>query len=134
MKRIIVICFLLALSLSASSQTGTIRGFLYDKTTGEVIPYGSVLLNETKASLSTDENGFFTFAQIKPGTYHVTATSSGFEKLEKEVIVTADNITNVRIFVEPASTINDKDSSKTLKEFEVTAEGHEKKRRCVCRL
>ncbi len=123
MKRFILLSVLFATVILAKSQTGTIRGFLYDKSSGEVIPYGSVLLNKTKTSNSTDENGFFTFAQVKPGTYHVIATSSGFDKLVKEVIVTADNISNIKIYVLPTSV----DSTQQLEEVEITAEAQEKK-------
>lgn len=121
--RLGLLCIALLIGYFSTAQTGTIRGFLYDKSSGEVIPYGSVLLNETKTSSSTDENGFFTFAQLKPGTYNVTATSSGFEKLVKEVVVKPNEISNVKIYVNPIN----KEDSKELDEVEITAEAQEKK-------
>jgi hypothetical protein len=123
MNRIGILFFLLVFSFSANSQNGTIRGFLFDKSSGEVIPYGSVMLNEKSLSASTDENGFFAFAQLAPGTYNITATSSGFEKLVKEVVVKADEVSNIKIYVNPIT----KEDAKELDEVEITAEAQEKK-------
>ncbi|MBK7947062.1 MAG: carboxypeptidase-like regulatory domain-containing protein [Flavobacteriales bacterium] len=41
------------------AQTGTIRGFVYDKATGEPIIFTNVVLKGTTIGSATDVNGYF---------------------------------------------------------------------------
>lgn len=123
MRGILFFALSVLFSLSVNAQTGTIRGFLFDKQTSEAIAYGSIVLTETNTTAGTDENGFFTFAQLKPGTYTVVASTSGYDKITETVKIAADQIVNLKLYIEPT----EKDDPKQLDEFEVSGESHEKK-------
>jgi len=53
------------LATTALAQNGTVRGHLYDKTSGEPILYGNVLIEEIGEGTVTDENGFFQFKNVE---------------------------------------------------------------------
>src|SRR5690606_13680834 len=50
---------LVMISLSAYAQTGTIKGFVYEKSTGEPMIYTTVFLEGTSIGVQTDLNGYF---------------------------------------------------------------------------
>ncbi len=57
---IVVIC----LSDLILAQTGTLRGTVEDSTSGEALPYATILVEGTKIGISTDINGNFTLPSI----------------------------------------------------------------------
>jgi outer membrane receptor protein involved in Fe transport len=89
-----LLIFLAALStLQVGAQTittGELAGTVTD-------PSGAVVSNATVQLKSLDEgsvtnaktngNGYYTFSYLKPGSYSVTATASGFQTTEKNVTV-----------------------------------------------
>lgn len=106
------------------AQEGSIRGFLYDKSSSDAIPYGSVILEENKVSLSTDENGFFAFTKLNPGTYTVVATATGFGKITQKVEVKKDQVASVKLFLEPET---DGSDPKELDGVDILAENQQRK-------
>src|ERR1019366_1997128 len=80
-----LICFLPVAAL-AQDVTGSISGSVTDPA-GAVVVGAAVKLvsDETAATLTktTDREGNFVFAAVKPGFYSVTAEHPGFKKLEK---------------------------------------------------
>ena len=79
-----VLLFLSALHLAAYGQTetGTIYGSVADPT-GSVVPSAIIRLIDvdrgTKIEVATDNTGFYTFANIRPGHYTMEAEKSGFK-------------------------------------------------------
>ena len=47
-----------------NAQTGTLRGHLYDQTTGQAISFANVILEDTDIRTVTDIDGFFNFPDI----------------------------------------------------------------------
>jgi len=82
MKRfsLISIIFLCAL-LSFSQNTGTIKGFVYDKSTGEPVIFTNVYLYQTTYGSSTDVNGYFIITKVPAGEYTLMVTYLGFDTL-----------------------------------------------------
>ena len=57
--------FIAALRLIfATAQTADLRGFVYDKETGEPIIFCNVILEGTTIGASTDVNGFYSITNI----------------------------------------------------------------------
>src|ERR1700751_2550153 len=82
-----IIFFLLAGSGSAAhgqKETGTIYGLVFDPT-GAVVPSATVRLIEVdrglKVEASSGNNGFYTFASVRPGHYRMEVEKSGFKTL-----------------------------------------------------
>ena len=51
-------------SFSSLAQKGTVRGFVYDESTGEPVIFGSVFLEETIFGSVTDANGYFAISKV----------------------------------------------------------------------
>lgn len=80
-------------------QSATIRGNVLDETTGEPIIYGTVTLVGTTIGTNTDLDGFFTIADIEPGTYTVQATYIGYDTARIEVTVGPDDVFYEKFFL-----------------------------------
>ena len=59
-------------TLSVFSQTGTVRGFVYDKASGEPVIFTNVVIKETMSGVSTDVNGFYQITDIKFSIENIT--------------------------------------------------------------
>lgn len=91
---------LILLATAAFAQTGTIRGNIYDKKTGEPIMFGSVSIEGTSLGTTTDLEGFFSLSEIPAGAQILVATFVGYEELKKEFQVKANEINTVQLFME----------------------------------
>ncbi|MEM7658597.1 MAG: TonB-dependent receptor, partial [Bacteroidota bacterium] len=66
--------------------TGTIRGKVIDKASGEILPFVKLQLAGTSLGGSSNEDGEFTMYQVPAGEYQLIATYIGY--LEKSIPVT----------------------------------------------
>ncbi len=82
----------------AFSQS-TIRGFVYDKATGEPIMFANVLIKGTKMGASTDVNGFFSFTKLQPGTYTLRVLYIGYDTVHVTVTVKDKEIITKKIYL-----------------------------------
>ena len=92
----------LLLSVNGFSQSGgVVRGFVYDKKTGEPLIGASVYLNDrTKYAAGTDVNGFFTLSKIPAGKYTLYAEVMGYGSVNKQVEIVVGRVINEKIFLE----------------------------------
>ena len=119
LKRIFLFLIFSLFICSAFSQTGEIRGFVYDKETGEPIMFTNVVLKETKVGAQTDINGFFTISKIKEGSYTLFCTFIGYDTLQAKIDVKSGKIINKNIYL--------KQISIELGDVEINAERQKKK-------
>ncbi|MBK7762753.1 MAG: carboxypeptidase-like regulatory domain-containing protein [Bacteroidetes bacterium] len=97
MQRALLTFLFVFISWFAFSQTGTIKGFVYDKANGEALPGVSVGIKTLKKGGQTDVNGFFNLPKLPIGTYILTATYLGYELNEITIEVQEDEINSVKI-------------------------------------
>lgn len=89
------------LSMNAFSQTGVIRGVVYDKKTGEPVIGCNVYLGDGSSwGSATDVNGYFTISKVTPGKYTMIASAVGFQKFTKEVEIIDGKVINDKIYIE----------------------------------
>ena len=69
----------------ATAQTADLRGFVYDKETGEPIIFCNVILEGTTIGASTDVNGFFSITNIPIGNHTVFITYIGYDTLIENI-------------------------------------------------
>ncbi|MDQ3048090.1 MAG: TonB-dependent receptor, partial [Bacteroidota bacterium] len=100
---------------AVSAQTGTIRGFVYLKDSGEPVLFTNVYLKGTTIGQPTDVNGYFSISKIPPGEYTLMITSSlGYDSLQEVVSVKSGDIISKKLYLVK--------SNVKLKEIEISAE------------
>lgn len=109
-----IVVFLSILSFAGYAQDGTIKGFVYDNSTGEPVAYCLVRLEGTSYGALTEKNGGFVISKIRNGDYMLSINYVGFDSIKKPLRVNDD----VQTF-----NFNLKPSSRILAGVEVTAEG-----------
>lgn len=97
--------FLLTATLNVYSQDGSIRGFVYEKETGEPAIFTSVYLYKTTYGSVTDINGYFTISKIPDGKYTLIITFLGFDTLREEITVSKSNIQTRKYYLSKAAYI-----------------------------
>lgn len=117
-KRGLLFCVILLSTLTSYAQTGTIKGFVYDKADGEPMIFTNVLLEGTKMGSQTDVNGFFSITQIPPGTYKLVSTLIGYDTFSTTITVKENSIISKKLFLSQAQT--------QLQAVEITARRTEK--------
>lgn len=84
--------------------TGTIKGFVYDKSTGEPMIFTNVLLKGTKMGGQTDVNGYFTISQVPEGTYTLFTSLIGYDTVSSSITIKAGGIVNQKLFLSQKQT------------------------------
>ena len=103
MNRLILFVFIIFSSFELFAQTGTVRGFVYEETSGEPAMFSNVVLEGTKIGGVTDANGFFNLSKVPVGQYKLLVTYIGFESKEEIIEVKADKILNKKYYLSESS-------------------------------
>ncbi|MEC8853792.1 MAG: TonB-dependent receptor, partial [Bacteroidota bacterium] len=119
MKNLLLSTLILLFTTGIFAQSGTIRGFVYDKDSGEPIIFCNVSLKGTTMGASTDVNGYFSIAKVPAGDYKIIITYLGFDSLQENIHLAAGKILTKKFDLS--------ESSIKLKEVTVSAERHEMK-------
>lgn len=101
MKKYILTIFFCFVSFVCYSQSGTIKGFVYDKSNGEPILFANVLLENTILGASTDDNGYFVINKLKQGNYTLKVQCLGFKDTVFLVSLTSSFSINLKIELRP---------------------------------
>lgn len=112
-----IFSLLFLFSSALFSQDGTIRGFVYEKETGEPVIFTNVYLRGTTYGAATDVNGYFAITKIPVGTYILMVTYLGFDTLQMSVTLRANDVLTKNLLLEKGFY--------TLEQFQVTAEREE---------
>ena len=119
MKKYFLLISFLFFVVSSFSQTGTIRGFVSDKNTGESIMFCNVTIDGTSHGSQTDLNGMYTLSKIPVGEHKITVTFIGYKKLTQDISLNKGQILTLKFELE-SSTVN-------IGEVEISAERQEMK-------
>lgn len=80
-------------------QNANIRGFIYEKSTGEPVIFTTVYLKGTALGAATDVNGYFSITKIPPGNYTLAINSMGYDSLSLEIKVTANEMITKKLYL-----------------------------------
>ncbi|HUR62383.1 MAG TPA: carboxypeptidase-like regulatory domain-containing protein [Candidatus Thermoplasmatota archaeon] len=83
-----------SVSVSADATSGSIRGVVVDEA---IRPIAKAMIQMGERNATADEQGRFSFANIKPGTVFVKAAATGYLASQTSVIVEAGKVSDVRI-------------------------------------
>lgn len=103
MKKLLSTSLLLLLSTILFAQSGTIRGFVYDKESAEPIIFCNVLLAGTTLGASTDVNGYFSIPNVPAGDYKIIITYLGYDSLQENIHLNAGKILTKKFELSEAS-------------------------------
>jgi len=112
-----IFLLIFVLPIISNAQKGIIRGFVYEKETGEPVIYTNVYLYKTTYGAATDINGYFAITKIPEGEYTLMVTYLGFDTLKIEVSVKQEEIISEKLYLEKASYM--------LEQVQVTADREE---------
>jgi hypothetical protein len=118
-KRFLLSTALLISAVFLFAQKGSVKGFVYDKKSGEGIPFAVVRVDSTDFGASTDVEGFFNIPNLPVGVYKLTTTCIGFQNQITEIEIKKNQTVQAKIFVE--------EKSIELKGIEISAEKQQKK-------
>lgn len=102
-----------------STSTADIRGFVYDKKTGEPVIFTNVFIDGTTIGVATDVNGFYSLTKIKPGTYKIVSTGIGYDTVKININLKPGQKATQNIFLSERAV--------NLKDIEITADKTEAK-------
>ena len=119
MKKYFLLISFLFFVISSFAQTGTIRGFVSDQSTGEPIMFCNVTIDGTSHGSQTDLNGMYTLSKIPVGEHKIVVTFIGYKKLTKYISLNKGQILTLKFELE-SSTVN-------IGEVEISAERQEMK-------
>ena len=96
MKRFLKFVSFVLLVMSTSGNTfaeekvnvvkqGTIRGRIVD-TSKQTLPGASIYIEKLHTGVTSDVNGYYTFANLTPGTYTVKVSYVGYSPVEMKII------------------------------------------------
>ncbi|MCK9320475.1 MAG: TonB-dependent receptor, partial [Bacteroidales bacterium] len=106
-QSIILLLIFLCISLVSFSQTGMIKGFVYDKKSGEPVMFSNVSIQKTTYGSTTDDNGYFVINKVPKGDYTIRVSFMGYEEKFVSVTVKSGGILSLRIELEPSSKMLD---------------------------
>lgn len=117
LKKIFILSAFLFLNTILFAQNANIRGFVYEKETGEPSIFTSVILAGTKYGVQTDVNGYFSITKLPAGNYNLKVVALGFDTIFQAVSVKDGEIKSLKLFA--------KKGSIALKEVSISADKQE---------
>lgn len=102
-----------------TAPTGEVRGFVYDKKTGEPVIFTNVFLKGTNIGVSTDVNGFYNLTKLKPGSFKLVSTGIGYDTASVNITIKAGQKITQNLYLSERSV--------NVKEVEITADKTEAK-------
>ena len=86
LRLLIAICIVILASATALAQGNSLKGFVYEESTGEPMMFTNVYLKGTTFGGSTNENGYFNISRIPDGKYTLVITSVGYDTIAENVV------------------------------------------------
>ncbi|HOY38941.1 MAG: carboxypeptidase-like regulatory domain-containing protein [Bacteroidales bacterium] len=84
---------------AAMSQNGTMKGFVYDKATGEACIFANVSIQGTNLGAATDVNGYFSINQIPAGKHTVIFTYVGYDSVAIDIDMVAGKLISEKVYM-----------------------------------
>lgn len=91
-------CVFILLPFAVFAQSGTIKGFVYDKKSGEPIIGANISIVGTTSGAQSDNNGYFSVS-LASGSYTLRVTSLGFDSSIVTVNLLPDALVTKKIFL-----------------------------------
>jgi len=93
---------LMTSSLQIFPQTGTVKGFVYDSSTGLPLPFASVNMVDTKSGGATDPDGFFLLLRVPSGSHVIKVSYLGFQDFIKALEIRSGGMEQLVVHLKPS--------------------------------
>ncbi len=112
LKKITIVLAIFSFGFAfGQAGNGSIKGVIKDKSSGELLPFVNVLLQQNgtqKGGASTDFDGKYSFSSLEPGEYDIKVTYTGYQTVEiKGVLVKGNKMTPFDIEMEQGVTLKE---------------------------
>lgn len=97
-KHLFFACVLLSV-FPLLAQTGSVKGFVYDETTQEPIPFVNIWIPSTSSGAATDMNGYFAISKLPAGEHTLKITVVGYEEKHIPVTISKGRIHSLNVFL-----------------------------------
>ncbi len=98
-----LLAVLMGLCAEVTAQQASVKGFVYEKASGEPVIFTSVYLYKTSYGATTDVNGFFAIPAVPPGKYTLMVTYLGYDTLRMEIELAKGQQLNQKLFLDKAT-------------------------------
>ena len=95
--------FVLLASFTAVAQDNSIKGFVYEESTGEPMMFTNVYLKGTTYGGTTNENGYFNINRIPDGHYTLLITSVGYDTISEVFNLSKNQSINRKYYLKETS-------------------------------
>jgi hypothetical protein len=99
---------------AAFAQDNSVKGFVYEESTGEPMMFTNVYLKGTTYGGSTNENGYFNINRIPDGHYVLYITTVGYDTISEAINLSKGTILNKKYYL--------KETAQKLETVTITAE------------
>lgn len=86
-------------SVFVFAQKSELRGIVYNKKTGEPVPYANLFLKESMQGTSSDAEGLYVITSVKPGTYTLIVRALGYDSLSVSLTMLPSKLTSKNILL-----------------------------------
>ena len=101
MRKILFLFLIITNNLFA--QTGNIRGFVYEKESGEPVMFCNVFLQGTTIGATTDINGMYNISKVNTGNYTLVVTYIGYDTTKIKISLNKGQVLNQNLEIGKAS-------------------------------
>ena len=84
MKQLLFLLSVLIIN-NTFAQKGNIRGFVYEKESGEPVIFCNVFLKGTTVGAATDINGMYNLSKVNAGSYTLVVSYIGYDTTEVNI-------------------------------------------------
>ena len=95
--------FVFFAAYTAVAQDNSIKGFVYEESTGEPMMFTNVYLKGTTFGGSTNENGYFNINRIPDGRYTLLITSVGYDTISEVFNLSKGQSVNRKYYLKETS-------------------------------
>ncbi len=88
-----------------AQNDNNVKGFVYEKSSGEPMMFCNVYLKGTTYGASTDINGFFNITRIPDGDYTILVTNLGYDTISENIALRKNEVLNKKYYLEESSVV-----------------------------
>ena len=102
-SRLVPVVVFCMVSTGIIAQNASVRGFVYEKESGEPVIFTNVILSKTTHGAATDVNGYYSISNIPVGSYKLMVTALGYDSLAIPITLKKGEVVNKQLYLSKAA-------------------------------